>query len=121
MSIKNYKDLGVWQKAMDLVADCYEASKKFPNREAFGLVTQIQRSAVSVPANVAEGHARQHTKEFLQHLSIACGSLAELETHLEIAARLCYLDDHSLRQLLGKTSEIGKMLNGLRRALQNKD
>ena len=118
MSFKNYRDLEVWQKAMDLVVKCYQMTKKFPKSEIYGLTSQLQRAAVSVPANIAEGRERQYTKEFLQHLSIAYGSLAELETHLQIAERLNYIDPNQLKQLLEKTAEVGRMLNGLRRSLR---
>lgn len=120
MDLKSYRDLKVWQKAMDLVVECYQVSNQFPKIERFGLSSQLQRAAVSIPANIAEGRARQHTKEFLQHLNIAYGSLAELETHIQIAERLNYLDSDSIGQLLGKTSEVGRMINGLRRSLAKK-
>ena len=71
MNIKNYQDLEVWQKAMDLVVDCYQLTKYFPRSEAFGLTNQLQRAAVSVPANIAEGRGRRYTKEFLKYISIA--------------------------------------------------
>ena len=103
---------------MDLVFECYQITKEFPKSELFGLTSQLQRAAVSVPANIAEGQARQHTKEFLQHLSIAYASLAELETHIQIAERLNYLDTNQCRQLIDKTSTIGRMLNGLRKSLK---
>jgi four helix bundle protein len=77
-------------------------------------------AAVSIPANIAEGRERQHTKEFIQHLSIAYGSLAELETHILIGQRLNYLDSTQEKQLLEKTAEIGRMINGLRRSLEKK-
>ncbi len=96
----SYRELDVWQKAMDLVVACYEASGDFPNYEIYGLTSQLRRAAVSVPANIAEGRGRQHTAEFIQHLSIATGSLAELETHIEIAQRLGYIDSAILENLL---------------------
>ncbi len=120
MDLKSYRDLEVWQKAMDLVVECYKITKNFPESEIYGLTSQLRRAAVSIPANIAEGRERQHTKEFLQHLSIAYGSLAELETHLQIAQRLNYLDIAHVDQVLEKTAEIGRMINGLRRSLQNK-
>jgi four helix bundle protein len=120
VGLKGYRDLEVWQKAMDLVVECYQITKNFPESEIYGLASQLRRAAVSIPANIAEGRERQHTKEFLQHLSIAYGSLAELETHLQIAQRLNYLDIAHVDQVLEKTAEIGRMINGLRRSLQNK-
>ncbi len=105
---------------MDLVVECYRVAGKFPKTELYGLTSQLQRAAVSVPANIAEGQGRSHTKEFLNHLSIAYGSLMEVETHLEIAARLSYLEHATLSPLLLKTAEIGRMLNGLMHALNRK-
>ena len=118
--IKSYRDLEVWQKAMDLVVMCYQTTKKFPKNEIYGLASQLQRAVVSVPANIAEGRQRQHSKEFLQHLSIAYGSLAEVETHVQIAGRLNYMHEDQISKLLGKTAEIGKMLNGLRRSIEKR-
>jgi len=117
ITFKSYRDLEVWQKAMDLVVECYRITNKFPRSELYGLTSQLRRAAVSVPSNIAEGRERHHTKEFVQHLAIAYGSLAELETHLQIAQRLNYLDSSQVRQVLEKTSEVGRMLNGLRRSL----
>lgn len=85
MSIKSYRDLLVWQKAMDLVAESYGLSAKPPKTETYGLASQIQRAAVSIPANIAEGHGREHLGDYLHHLSVANGSLMELETHLLLA------------------------------------
>ena len=118
--IKSYQDLAVWQNAMDLVVMCYQMTTKFPKNEIYGLSSQLQRAAVSVPANIAEGRHRQHSKEFLQHLSIAYGSLAELETHIQIAGRLNYIYEDQINKMLGITAEIGKMLNGLRRSIEKK-
>jgi four helix bundle protein len=121
MQGRSYRDLELWQKAMDLVVECYGATKKFPEREVYGLISQIQRAAVSIPANVAEGQGRQHRPEFIQHLSIAYGSLAELETHIQIARRLNYLKDDEERRLLQRTGEVGRLLNGLLRFLRRKN
>ena len=118
--MKSYRDLEVWQKAMDLVVMCYQTTKKFPKNEIYGLASQLQRAVVSVPANIAEGRQRQHSKEFLQHLSIAYGSLAELETNIQIAGRLNYIYEDQINKMLGITAEIGKMLNGLRRSIEKK-
>lgn len=118
MNIKSYRDLEVWQKAMDLVVIGYQITTKFPKSEKYGLSGQLQRALVSIPANIAEGQARQHNKEFLQYLSIAYGSLAEVETHIQIAERLNYIDSESVKQILDKTSEIGWMLNGLRKSIE---
>src|SRR6266850_5911802 len=90
--IRDYRDLEVWQKAMDLVADCYTVTKQFPREELYGLTAQLRRSAVSVPSNIAEGRGRRGIGGFLYHLSVANGSLVELETQLLIAVRLGYLN-----------------------------
>jgi len=118
--IKSYQDLDAWKQAMDLVVECYKATRNFAKNETFGLSSQLQRAAVSVVANIAEGRSRGHTKEFLQHLAIAYGSLAELETHLQIANRLSYINDAGLSLLLDKTNLVGKLINGLRRSLEKK-
>lgn len=118
MTVKSYRDLDVWQKAVDLVVDCYALTERFPRQEVCGLTSQMQRAAVSVPANTAEGQGRSSRKEFLHHLSIAHGSLAELETHLEIATRLGYVQAADLEPFLSKAASVGRMLNGLRRALK---
>lgn len=116
----SYRDLHVWQKAMDFVVDCYGAAKQFPRIEEYGLASQLRRSAVSVPANIAEGQGRIHRKEFLHHLSIAYGSLMEAETHLQLAVRLEYLVQEDAEGMLGDSSEIGRMLNGLMKSLQGR-
>ena len=112
-----YGELLVWQKAMDLVATVYGLAKSFPADEKFGLTAQMQRAAVSIPANIAEGHGRKSTKAYLNHVSIANASLMELETLLQIAARLEYLENRQLLEVLTRTNEIGKMLSGLTRSL----
>lgn len=117
MGHTSYRDLEVWQKSMDLVLECYKLTKSFPQSEIYGLSSQLQRAAVSIPANIAEGRERQHKKEFIQHISIAYASLAELETHIQIAERLHYLETSSAKEILQNTSEVGRMLNGLRNAL----
>jgi four helix bundle protein len=120
MAIRSYRDLVVWQKSMDLVVDCYRATRSFPDGERFGLVSQLQRAAVSIPANIAEGRSRGHTKEFIRHVGIALGSLAELETHIEIAGRLGYLPSERGAALSARTSEVGRMLTALRVSLRRR-
>jgi four helix bundle protein len=112
-----YSELLVWQKAMNLVEAVYRATRGFPSNERFGLVSQLQRAAVSVPSNIAEGHGRKSTGAFLQHLSIASGSVMELETQLQIANRLGYMALGEANELLAMTDEIGKMLAGLQSSL----
>lgn len=110
---KRYRDLLVRQKAMDLVAESYKLARRLPQEELFGLRAQMQRAAVSVPANIAEGFGRWHRKEYVHHLRIAAGSVAELETHFFIAARLRYVDEPEVKSALQQTDEIGRMLTTL--------
>lgn len=102
---------------MDLVERVYRLTRAFPKQEVYGLTSQIQRATVSVPSNIAEGHTREHRKEYLHHLSIAQASLAEMETQLEIAARLKYLTAEQLVQTLELVVALGKQLYALRNAL----
>jgi len=121
MAGKNYRDLDVWREAMDFVVECYRMTGTFPKSEVYGLASQLQRAAVSIPANIAEGQGRQHDKEFLQHLAIAYGSLAEVETHIQIARRLEYVDNEKENQMLERAARIGRMLNGLRKSVEGKN
>ena len=118
-SVRSYQDLEVWQKAMDLVVLTYQNIEGFPQHELYALTSQMKRAAVSVAANIAEGRARRYKKEYLHHLSIAYGSLAELETHTMIAERLGYLVRDRVQKFLHKTGEVGRMLNGLRNSLNS--
>lgn len=111
--VKSYKDLIVWQKAMDLVTMVYALTRQFPREELYGLTNQVRRAAISVPSNIAEGQARQSTAEFRNFLSIARGSLAEVETQLLIAQRLKYLTQKDLSQVMATHQEISKMLPAL--------
>lgn len=113
----NHSDLIVWQKAMDLVTGIYKITATFPSEERFGLSSQARRAAVSIPSNIAEGHGRKSTAAYLNHLSIAYGSLMELETQIQIALRLNFIVAAETTTLLEQTSEIGKMLNGLKKSL----
>lgn len=109
--IRNHKDLEVWKKSMDLVSNVYKMTESFPNKETYGLINQLRRSAVSVPSNIAEGAARSSKKEFIQFLYIALGSLAELETQMIIASRIGYLNN--LDTLLNDFKFIQRLVNGL--------
>ena len=111
--IFGYRDLEIWQSAMKLVVDCYRLCNQLPRSEDFGLKPQIRRAAVSIPANIAEGHGRSTTGEYIQHLGIAHGSLMELETHIQIASRLGYLTETQLRCVFERTPELGRMINAL--------
>jgi four helix bundle protein len=115
-----HSDLLVWQKAMDFVTEIYRITAVFPNEERFGLSSQARRAAVSIPSNIAEGHGRKATGAYLNHLSIAYGSLMELETQLQIASRLNFVSTDETTVLLAQTNEIGKMLAGLKKSLSEK-
>lgn len=112
--------LEAWKCAIELVEQIYEASKAFPKTEIYGLTSQIRRAAVSVPANIAEGHGRDSTREYLHHVSIAMGSLAEVETHVVIAARFRYLQQTVGDRLLESTDKVGRILRGLQKSLKQK-
>lgn len=120
MTVQHYRELKVWQLAMNLAEQCYLATKSFPKEELFGLTSQIRRAAASIPANIAEGQGRAHTKEFLNHLSMARGSLMELESHLILSQRVGLVDLKILGSLLSMSDEISRMLSGLRKALKAK-
>lgn len=105
---------------MDLVEEVYRASQKFPREEIYGLTAQIRRSVVSIPSNIAEGQSRKGSREFLHHLSIARGSLSELETQLIIAGRLKYLHEEAVEELTAHTLEIGRLIHGLSTAINKK-
>lgn len=111
--IRTHKDLVVWQKAIDLVLDIYNMTKSFPKEEVYGLVSQMRRAAVSIPANIAEGAARQTKKEFQQFVYISIGSLAELETHLILSVRLSFCGKQEADLTSLKLDEIRRMLSGL--------
>ena len=111
--LKSYRDLEVWNKSMDLVETSYLLTRDFPSEEKFGLMSQIQRAAVSVPANIAEGYGRKHKKEDVHHLSIARGSLLELETHLTIAVRLQYVTRDKAVPAWQLCQSVGMLLNKL--------
>ena len=105
---------------MALAESCYRLTRGFPREEAFGLSSQIRRAAASVPANIAEGHGREHTRTFVQYLRIAQGSLKELETHLLLAERVGIADRTLIDVPMGECEAVGKMLRALIRSLQQK-
>jgi four helix bundle protein len=119
-AITGYRDLDVWQRAMELVECCYRATEKFPRSEEFGLRAQIRRAAVSIPSNIAEGQGRSSTGEYVHHLSIAHGSLMELETQVQIAGRLGFLISKEVEPLLGLSAAVGRMLNALTTSLRRR-
>lgn len=115
-----YRRLRVWHDAVDLSIVVYELTARFPRHELFGLASQMQRAAVSIPANIAEGNTRHHTGEYLHHISIARASLAELETHLEIARRLEYVSPDTFASITSGCADVGRQLNSLRHFLDGK-
>jgi four helix bundle protein len=117
MQIQSYRDLVVWQRAMELVERVYAASQKWPMAEIYGLKSQVRRAAVSVPSNIAEGHGRSSRGDYRHHIGIAHGSLMEVETQIILAQRLGYITAADAAGLTAATAEIGRMLNGLAKAL----
>ena len=113
MALKFYRDLVVWQKAMDLVTEIYRVTQKFPKHELFSLTSQLRRAAVSIPSNIAEGQGRLTPGEFRQFLGHARGSLLEAETQIVLATRLHYISQEQSDNLLQQSAEVGRILNGL--------
>jgi four helix bundle protein len=120
VTVTSYHDLIVWQKAIDFVVDTYRLTGQFPRTELYGLMAQLQRAAVSIPSNIAEGAGRGYTREFIHHLCISRGSLYEAETQIIIAHRLDYASGEDIKPHLRMVAEIGKMLNGLITSLERK-
>lgn len=117
--IESYRDLLVWQKSMDLVVKIYALLKKFPKTEEYGLSSQLRRCSVSVPSNIAEGYGRNHTKDYCRFLMIARGSLYEMQTQIELSARLDFISHLQLSETLKRSKEVEKMLNSLISKLKN--
>jgi len=113
MAMKTFRDLIVWQKAMGLVTLIYQLSKSFPKDELYGLTSQMRRTAVSIPANIAEGYGRRSTQDYLRFLHIAMSSNYELQTLLEIACNLNYLSGASFKDTFEKSRELERMLSSL--------
>lgn len=109
--MKNYKDLIVWQKSMDLVVNVYELTRTFPKYESVALSEQMRKSAISVPSNIAEGYNRFSDKELLKFLYIARGSITELETQILIAKRLSYSNEEKIQYSLAQSEEVCRLLN----------
>jgi four helix bundle protein len=113
MKIKNYKDLDIWKRSIGVVENIYKISKNFPKEEMYGLTSQLRRSAVSIPSNIAEGFARFSNKEYKHFLFISLGSCAELSTQIIIALRLEYFENKEADKLLNEIDEISKMTMSL--------
>src|SRR5438105_4255886 len=120
MSVQSFRDLDVWKLAMDLVVMVYKHSGRFPKEETYGLTNQARRATVSIPSNIAEGQGRRSTKEFLNHLSIARGSLMEMQTQIEIAKRLLFLKPEAAEEILQFSGSVARLLNALMNALERK-
>ncbi len=116
-NMKTHHDLEVWKQSISLVTEIYECTKKYPQIEQYGLTNQIRRSAVSVPSNIAEGAGRSSTKEFAHFLSIALGSLTELETQLIISKNLVFLEKDTFEHLMEQIIAIRKMIVGLKKSI----
>jgi len=119
--LKGFRELRVWQAGMEVVEDVYRLTKQFPQHERYALANQMQRAAVSVPSNIAEGYTRDHRREYLQFLSVAQSSLAELDTQLEIAGRLGYGKEDTLHELQEKVTGLQRQLRTLRNRLKSKE
>ena len=120
MEINSFRDLVVWQKAMVLVENVYALTDRFPKTEQFALTNQLRRAAISIASNIAEGHARQ-TGYFVNHLNMAVGSQAEIQTQLELAYRLKFVERSRVEPVLADGAEVAKMLHGLISSIERKD
>jgi four helix bundle protein len=120
-AVPTYKDLIAWQRAMNLVVEIYGLTKTLPDSERFGISSQLQRAAVSIPTNLAEGHSRRTTRSYASHVSIALGSQAEVETLLEVCARLELGEESVRNRVTFCATEVGRLLYGLHRALETRE
>jgi len=116
--MKDFKNLKIWQKGIDLVVDIYKTSQNFPTEELYGLTSQMRRSAVSIPSNIAEGSGRNSDKDFSRFLDISLGSLFELETQIIIAHKLSFINDEKFNELIHDVQEEQKMITGLQKNLK---
>ena len=117
--MKSYRDLIVWQKSMDVETLIYKLVKQFPDDEKFGLISQIKRSSVSVPSNIADGYGRNYTKDYIRFLNIARGSLYEMQTQLQVALNLDFIVEEDLNEINSLSVEVEKMLNSLINKIAN--
>ncbi len=115
--IRNFKDLKIWQRGVELVKVVYQTTNSFPSTETYGIVSQMRRSVVSVPSNIAEGFMRRHNKEYKQFLYIALGSLAELETQIIISEQLSFLGSVQCKDIVADINELNRMITGLIKCL----
>jgi len=119
--MNDFRELIVWQKSIDLVEKVYQMTNSFPKEETYSLISQIRRSAISIPSNIAEGYGRKSTPDFIHFLHIARGSLYEFQTQLEISRRIKYITETELKLMFGICKEVEKMLNSLIKSLANKN
>ncbi|MFC1818272.1 four helix bundle protein [Thermodesulfobacteriota bacterium] len=119
--LKNFKELKVWEKAYQLCLDLYKATAEFPNEEKYGLSSQMRRSAISIPSNIAEGYGRKTIPDYVRCLYIAYGSTCELETQTLLSGDLSYLNKADQSSLLEKIKEVERMLMALIKSLENKN
>ena len=117
--MSNFRNLLIWQKSMVLVTKIYTVTNNFPKEEVFGLTSQIKRSAISIPSNIAEGLGRESSKELLRFLKISIGSLFELQTQLEIAKNIIYLDEETFKNLYEDTRELERMIVSFTNKIKN--
>jgi four helix bundle protein len=115
MAVRSFKDLIVWQRSIDMIDEIYRLTRDFPKSELYALSNQMQRAAVSVAANIAEGNGRDSTKEYIHHLAFSLGSLAEVETYLVVSVRLGYVKQAAVAKLEATCDQIGKMLRSLQK------
>ena len=120
-TVRSYRDLVVWQKAMALAVSCYQQTKCLPASEMYGMASQIRRAAASIPANIAEGNGRETTGSYIHFLRIAQGSLKELETHILLCQTVLLIENQNAEDMLLQCETIGKMLRALIRSLQQKE
>ena len=120
MVVRDFQDLVVWQKSVDLIVDLCSATRSFPSEERFGITAQLRRAAISIATNIAEGNGRGTTKDYIRFLSISRGSIYEVRSLLIVCQRLDFLALDSGTHFAGRTNEIGRMLSGLRASLKQK-
>jgi len=120
MTIKTYRDLAVWNKGRELVKTVYLLTRQFPKEELYGLTSQLKRAVISVPSNIAEGHSRSGTKDFIHFISIAIGSLAEVETQILLSLDLGFTKEIDIKEIISQIHELQRMLHALRTSLKGK-
>lgn len=118
MGVQSYRDLQVWQKAMDLVVTCYKLTSRLPQSEIYGLASDLQKKSRLIPAAIADGHGRENTHDYLSRLSLAHGSLMALETDILTASRLDFISASDIEPVLSQSAEVGRMLHGLMKSLR---